>query len=549
MLPQDNSIPPIPALTLQVARAAFPKTSTFMLMRDTLGSLFVDEDFACLFPCRGQPALSPWRLALVTIMQFVEGLSDRQAAEAVRSRIDWKYALSLDLTDPGFDFSVLCEFRQRLMEGGAEKILLDKLLEQSQQVGLLKASGQQRTDSTHVLAAIRKVGRLECMIETLRYALNAVAEVAPVWLRALAPSDWYERYSKRIEESRLPRNPQEREALARRVGADGLLLIDSIYSQEAPALLRQLPAVETLRQLWLQQFYAPDPTVRWRSQEDRPPCAQQIRSPYDIEARYATKRTTHWTGYKVHLSETCEEDAPRLITHVETTGAPVADQWATPIVHQALKDKELLPNRHLVDAGYTSVQLIVSAQQDYGVELLGPVPTDRHWQAQEKQGFAADSFTVDWKKQVVYCPQGKASCRWKPDHDPRGNPTIYIAFARQECQACPVRSQCTRSKKTGRSLTLRAQSDGQALQQARARQKTDEFKTQYAQRAGIEGSISQAVRAFGLRRCRYIGFAKTRLQHIVTAAAMNVVRLAAWLRGEPLAQTRQSSFAQLAKAG
>jgi transposase len=180
MLPQDNSIPPIPVLTQQIARAAFPKTSTFMLMRDTLGSLFVDKDFACLFPCRGQPALSPWRLALVTIMQFVEGLSDRQAAEAVRSRIDWKYALSLDLTDPGFDFSVLCEFRQRLMEGGAEKILLDKLLEQSQQVGLLKAGGQQRTDSTHVLAAIRKVGRLECIIETLRYALNAVAEVAPV---------------------------------------------------------------------------------------------------------------------------------------------------------------------------------------------------------------------------------------------------------------------------------------------------------------------------------------------------------------------------------
>jgi transposase len=172
----------------------------------------------------GQPALSPWRLALVTIMQFVEGLSDRQAAEAVRSRIDWKYALSLDLTDPGFDFSVLCEFRQRLMKGRAEKILLDKLLKQSQQVGLLKAGGQQRTDSTHVLAAIRNVGRLECMIETLRYALNAVAEVAPVWLRALAPSDWYERYSKRIEESRLPRNPQEREALASKVGADGLLL-------------------------------------------------------------------------------------------------------------------------------------------------------------------------------------------------------------------------------------------------------------------------------------------------------------------------------------
>lgn len=157
-----------------------------------------------------------------------------------------------------------------------------------------------------------------------------------------------------------------------------------------------------------------------------------------------------------------------------------------------------------------------------------------------------DSFTIDWKNKVVYCPQGKASHRWKPSHDLNKNPTVYVAFARQDCQACPVHSQCTRSQLTGRSLTLRAQSDWQVLQQARARQNTDEFKAQYAPRAGVEGSISQAVRAFGLRHCRYIGLAKTRLQHIITAAAINIVRLVAWLRGEPLAQTRQSLFAQLA---
>lgn len=254
------------------------------------------------------------------------------------------------------------------------------------------------------------------------------------------------------------------------------------------------------------------------------------------------------SGYKVHLSESCDEDAPRLITHVETTRAPVADQQATPVIHKALENKELLPQQHLIDAGYTSVHLMVSAQQDYDVELLGPVPNNNHWQAQAEQGFDADSFTIDWQKKVVYCPQGKTSQRWKPSHDVNGNPTVYVAFAKQDCQACPVRSQCTRSQITGRSLTLRAQSDWQELQMARARQNTDEFKAQYAQRAGVEGSISQAVRAFGLRHCRYIGLAKTRLQHIITAAAINVVRLTAWLRGDPLAQTRQSSFARLAKA-
>ena len=371
MLPQATSINPIPELTVRVAQAAFPKGNTFMLMRDTIGTIFADQDFAQLFPDQGQPALSPWRLALVTIMQFVEGLSDRQAAEAVRSRIDWKYALSLELTDSGFDFSVLCEFRRRLIDGSAEQILLNNLLKCFQEIGILKARGRQRTDSTHILATIRDLGRLECITETLRHALNAIATDAPTWLTTVALPEWYERYGKRIEESHLPRKPVEREEFAAIVGADGFKLIDAIYSSEAPTTLRQLPAVETLRQLWLQQFYAPEPIVRLRAQEDRPPCVQQIRSPYDIEARYGTKRTTHWTGYKVHLSESCDENAPRLITHVETTDAPVGDQLATPIIHQALENKELLPQQHLVDAGYTSVHLMVSAKQGFDVELLG----------------------------------------------------------------------------------------------------------------------------------------------------------------------------------
>ena len=289
MLPQPTLITPIPELTVRVGQAAFPKGNTFMLMRDALGTIFTDGDFAELFPDRGQPGLSPWRLALVTIMQFVAGLSDRQAAEAVRSRIDWKYALSLELTDPGFDFSVLCEFRQRLIDGSAEDIILNKLLYKCQELSLLKPRGRQRTDSTNILAAIRDLGRLECITETLRYALNAVAKVAPTWLTNLASPAWYERYSKRVEESQLPRKPMEREEFAADVGADGFKLMEAIYSSEAPPRLRQLSEVQTLRQLWLQQFYAPESTVRLRSQEDRPPCVQQIRSPYDMEARYGTR--------------------------------------------------------------------------------------------------------------------------------------------------------------------------------------------------------------------------------------------------------------------
>ena len=197
---KPGPIQPIPEETIQVARAAFPKGNLYLTLRDKLGPIFQDEDFAGLFPADGQPALPPWRLALVTILQFRENLSDRQAAEAVRGRIDWKYLLSLELTDAGFDFSVLSEFRGRLLEGGQEVILLEKLLECCQAQGLIKARGQQRTDATRVLAAIRVLTRLELVGETMRAALNELATVAPDWLAGVVPAEWYHRYSRRIED-------------------------------------------------------------------------------------------------------------------------------------------------------------------------------------------------------------------------------------------------------------------------------------------------------------------------------------------------------------
>src|SRR3954469_13376 len=209
---RPTPIGPVPELTAYVARAAYPDGNPYMTVRDALGTFYDDERFAALFPERGQPALAPWRLALVTVLQFAEGLSDRQAADAVRGRIDWKYALGLELTDPGFDFSVLCEFRGRLLAGGAERILLEAILETCKAHGLIKARGKQRTDSTHVLAAIRTLNRLELVGETLRAALNSLAAVAPHWLRSWVPAEWFDRYANRIEESRLPKGEVARYA-------------------------------------------------------------------------------------------------------------------------------------------------------------------------------------------------------------------------------------------------------------------------------------------------------------------------------------------------
>src|SRR5262245_25705143 len=245
----------VPAETARVARAAFPGDNTYLALRDELGTLFTDEDFAALYPARGRPAEAPWRLALVTVFQFIENLSDRQAADAVRARIDWKYALGLELTDPGFDSSVLCEFRSRLLAGSAEQRLLDGVLDCCRRRGWLKARGRQRTDSTHVLARVRVSNRLVCAQETLRHALNVLAVAAPAWLVVNSDAAWLERYGRRCGESRIPAGQEPRQAFARQVGEDGRALLAAIDAPGAPTWLGDLPAVVTLRLAWLQQFY------------------------------------------------------------------------------------------------------------------------------------------------------------------------------------------------------------------------------------------------------------------------------------------------------
>jgi transposase len=236
-----------------------------------------------------------------------------------------------------------------------------------------------------------------------------------------------------------------------------------------------------------------------------------------------------------------------LITHVETTPATTNDVVMTTPIHQALAAKDLLPAKHLLDMGYIDSTQLVTSQKEYGVELIGPVPADTTWQAQAAAGFDVSCFTIDWAAQTVTCPQGCTSKYWNTAQDRNGNDVISVQFARADCQPCTQREQCTRAQ--ARTVTLRRQEQHLALQAARERQTTEEFGEQYAKRAGIEGTLSQGIRAFELRQARYRGLAKTHLQHLLTAVAMNVVRVVAWLKGDQHAQTRVSRFAALALSG
>lgn len=534
----------VPEATAQLARTVFPKGNIYMAMHDNLGGIYEDEHFADLFGARGNPAEEPWRLALLTVIQYVEDLSDSQAAEAVRSRIDVKYALELELEDTGFDASVLCKFRQRLVAGSAEQRLLDRMLELFKAKKLLKGRGKQRSDSTHVVAAIRSLSRIECVGETLRHTLNILATVVPDWLRARVPAAWFDRYGIRIELTRLPTAQAEREALAVQMGADGYQLMTWLYAADAPRWLREIPAVEMLRQVWVQQFYLDQGQVRWRAQTELPPCAQQILSPYDPEARFGKKRTTEWVGYKAHLTETCDDDLPHFITHVETTVATTDDACVTETIHTALAARDLLPDQQFLDAGYMSAEHLVTLPTHYGVDLIGPVLADNSWQAQAGLGFDKASFAFDWTVQSATCPRGHTCQHWSETHDPREAPVIYVRFDPVDCQACVDKPHCTTASR--RTLKLRPEAQHKALQRARQRQETEEFKVLYRRRAGSEGTIAQFVGAFAGRRARYWGLAKVHLQQVVSAAAINLTRWFAWTEDIPRAQTRTSRFAALA---
>ncbi len=545
---QPQPFDPIPAETVRVARAAFPKGNTYMRMRDELGVLYQDEQFAALFPTRGQPAASPAHLALVSVMQFAEGLSDRQAADAVRARIDWKYALGLALEESGFDASVLSEFRSRLVEGSAELVLFETLLTGLRAKGLLKARGRQRTDSTHVLAAIQTLNRLECVGETMRQALNALAMAAPDWLQAWVPVDWYERYGRRFEEFRLPPGRPERYALAEIIGANGFELLTAIYAAEALVWLRQLPAVEVLRRVWVQQFYAPEKAVRWREAADLPSSTLLICSPYDPDARFSQKRSKTWTGYKAHFTETCEDDAPQVITDVQTTPAPVSDAVMTTPIQAQLAQRDLLPQEHIVDAGYVTAETLVDSQRKHQVDLLGPVIIDPSWQARTQTGYDIAHFVLDWEQHVATCPQGHRSVSWLAGHHTHAPQVLTITFDRADCQACLVRTKCTHAASGPRQLRVRGREYHDALQAVRQRQTTEVYRKEYAARAGIEGTLSQAVRRCDLRHARYVGLAKTHLQQVLTATALNILRVIAWLEEIPRAHTRKSAFKKLAPA-
>jgi transposase len=402
-----------------------------------------------------------------------------------------------------------------------------------------------------VLAAIRTLHRVECVLEAMHYALNQLSAAEPAWVQQHVPLAWYPRYGLRSDQTRLPKDASKREAFARQIGADGYHLLDAVWAAESAPYVRALPALEALRQIWVQQYYrctVPGlEDLRWRTTDEQPAAALRITSPYDLEARYSTKRDTQWVGYKLHLTETCEPEHPDLITQVLTTPSTTPDCTMGPTLVQDLATRDLLPGTRLLDSGYMDADFLVIAQQ-YQIDVVGPPFGSYSWQHKSANSYALQAFAIDWDTHQAHCPQGQTSVKWTPGHDIRGAPVIRICFDRATCRVCPVRQRCTAAHDAPRQLTVRPQAHHEAIQAARQRQETAEFKAHYALRAGVESSLSQGIRRFDLRQSRYLGLARTHFQHLLTAVAMNMVRVIAWLWEEPLGERRRKPghFAQLA---
>ncbi|WP_176737983.1 transposase [Micromonospora inyonensis] len=551
-------------------------------IRDRLGEWLHDADFVAAFGVRGRPGWSPSRLALVTVLQRVENLTDRQAAEAARNRLDWQYLLGLPLDDPGFDHTVLAEFRTRVADAGLEHLVLDALLTRLAEAGLLSAGGKQRTDSTHVAAAVAALNRLELVGESIRAALEALAAAHPQWLAGrICVPDFADRYGSPMTGWRPPVSQAKRDALAIVYARDGYRLLEAVHDQHAPAWLAQIPAVDVLRQV-LVQHYTRTVTSRGREVITRrekapegdglPPGHIRIASPYDTDARWGVKREEFWLGYKLHVTETCDDAAPcgcrqpgghtpagrpgrtgdrheaacpqlrpNLITHVATTDATVTDNRMTEPIHDALADMSLTPGRHYLDSGYLSAALVVSELARHGITLIGPLLADCSAQARAGKGYARADFTIDYDTRTVTCPQGRKATSWTPCTQ-YGKPAIVATFATSDCGPCPARTLCTTGRRRQLSLLPRELAEAQTT--IRAAEHTLGFQADYARRAGVEGTIHQAI-SHGARRARYRGLPKTRLDHIFMACALNLLRLEAFWNGTPLDRRRTSHLSRL----
>lgn len=522
----------IPVDTVQVGRSILAEYDPYRLVGDGVNEFLGLEEFAGLYSRLGRGAICPIILSLVTVFQFLENLPDRVAARRAVTGIDWKYALHVSLTWRGFHFSDLCNFRQRLLEHEAERLVFEKVMTWVRSLGFAKKHGKQRSDSSHIVACIERLSRLELVWETLRVALRAIQAAAPTWYAQTIPLAFHETYAERKSDWRLSK--KEVGVEMGKAGGDGFWLLDHL-DDSAPQQVLELSEVGTLRTVWQQQFeHSPGDG---KAVVRQPPIKGKdiIQSPHEPEARWAEKRGQPWVGYKLQVTETAEdgEAEARFITDIEVIAANEGDSEVLDKIQTRLIDRDLKPEEHFVDRGYVSGSNLAHSSER-GIKLVGPALADT---SRKPEGYKQGDFDIDFDACQATCPQGRMAEAWRPYREGDGQTRIEVLFGSQ-CHDCPARDPCAPGKK-GRKLSLSPFYDH--LYERRAEQETEAFKEKMKRRAGIEGTISELTRKHGARRARYRGKAKVRLQMLFSGTAANLKRLARALEMKSQAQAQATA--------
>jgi len=482
----------------------------YRIIGEDLFSFIPEAELTSMYAVGGRSCINPVLLSLVTIFQYLEDIPDRVAALWVTTRLDWKYALHLPLDDGGFHYSDLCNFRKRLLAHGKESLIFEEVLKKIESLGFLKKRGYQRTDSTHVLAVVRQLSRLENLSEGLRMALKAVEQADGAFYKAKLPALYREHWSKPLSDYQM--TDDERKAALQRVGEDMHWLLGFLKTNRASFL--RFPELEVVQALFSQHFLLQAHAVSLKKEGS--PGKEKIQTPHDPEARYSTKRGKGWTGYKVHITETANEKGEvNFVTDVTTTNACERDSETLPHIQQQLEDRSLKPEAHFVDKGYTTGDNLADSQEN-GIQLMGEVSP------LEGDGrFTADEFDLDFEAKTAICPAGCTSSSWKVFESGKHQGAVEIRFG-PSCQACPLKAQCTTAK-AGRKLRLHRHYP--LLKARREEGQTAAFQQAMKRRPPVEGTLSEMVPAHGLRKTRSRGLAKTQLQHLRKGAAVNLKRV------------------------
>jgi transposase len=471
----------------------------------------------------GRPAEEPSRMLAVLILQFMEGLPDRKAVEACTYDLRWKLALWMEADEPAFHSTSLVKFRNRLLKYNLVEIGFDAVLLAMRKAGYLKAHQAQRLDSTHVIGWVGHMGRLECVRETVRLALEVLAEL-PERDRPETWSIWWERYVQSALDFRVDVETLKQKMT--QVGQDARMIV--AWIDTLPDAVKNMKSVGVLRRVYEENFHEVDGHMeKTRAQ---PPGA--VHNPHDPDAQWSTKGTLpgknkEWVGYKTQVAETLPSAEPdvkaptdAVITAIVTQSAITSDHGSIKDVEEEWKREDLgKPKELYVDGGYTSGEVLADAARE-DREVHGPIQSA----PQRDERFSAEDFDVNIGQRVTICPAQHASTNCSRLEDNTGKVSYRFEWNNGLCRSCEHRACCLGVHQPHRTLLV-----GQHHQHTQARRremKTDAFKLLMHRRNGVEGTISELKRGYGLRRCRYRGLIKTGLQNYLIGAACNIKRWA-----------------------